>query len=163
MDSKQKKFYLKAVCDGKVITVDQVEDIVFSQRMIGDGFSIVPSDGRIFSPVDGVISEVATTKHAYYITLDDHHKLLIHIGEDTLMLNGEGFTVNVEKGQRVEKGDLLGTIDLEVMKEKNHDIVISTIILFNNAYELDVRTYPQPDALANETLACEVVSTLKQG
>lgn len=156
LTDKQNILKLNALCDGEIISVEDVGDIVFSEKMIGDGYSIIPSDGRIYSPVDGRISEVAATKHAYYITLEDDNKILIHIGEDTLLLNGEGFTVNTEKGSKIKKGDLLGTVDLDYMKQENHTIVISTILLFNNKFEMNVINYPGKDAKANETLACEI-------
>lgn len=150
------KLRLTAICDGEVISVEDVEDIIFSKKMIGDGFAMLPKNGEIYSPVDGRINEVAATKHAYYINLDDDNKILIHIGEDTLLLNGRGFTVNVEKGMKVSKGDLLGTIDLDLMKQENHTIVISIIFLFNSENVVEVMTYPQKDAKAVETLACDI-------
>src|SRR5699024_12750902 len=103
---------------------------------------------KIYTPVDVLINEVAATKHDYYINLDDDNKILIHIGEDTLLLNGRGFTVNVENGMKVSKGDLLGTVDLDLMKKENHTIVISIIFLYNSENDVEVKNYTKKYAKA---------------
>lgn len=156
MEKNINKLSLSAVCDGEIISIEDVDDLLFSEKIIGDGYAILPTSGEIYSPVDGQINEVAATKHAFYISLEDDNKILIHVGEDTLLLNGEGFTVNVNNGKNIKKGDLLGTIDLDFMKKKNNKVVISTIFLFNSNNHIEVTTYTEKNAKANETLACDI-------
>lgn len=157
MTDDQKQLKLPAVCDGEIIDISKSNDSIFSEKMIGDGYAILPSDGNIYAVVDGVISEVAATKHAFYIALEDNNKILIHIGEDTLFLKGEGFTVNVEKGSQIRTGDLLGSVDLDYLKDQGYDVSISVIFLFNDRIEMDVHSYPQKEAAAKETLACDII------
>ncbi|WP_347299848.1 PTS glucose transporter subunit IIA [Dolosigranulum savutiense] len=152
----QQSLTLKAVVDGDIIPIETVADAIFSERMIGDGYGIVPKSSVIYSPVDGMISEVAITKHAYYIELDSGYKILIHIGENTVLLNGEGFSTQVEKGDHIAVGEQLGNVDLEFLKEKGYDVTISVIFLFDKSLSLEVKTYPQADATAMDTIACQV-------
>ena len=89
---------------GQAVALDQVPDEVFSQRVLGDGMAIVPTEGRIYSPVDGEISSVAETKHAYGFTSDDGLEVLVHFGLETVALKGEGFTPRVKEGDRARPG-----------------------------------------------------------
>lgn len=154
--AKKENLKLNAIMDGQIIPVTEADDVVFSEKMIGDGYAVIPTSGDIYSPVAGVISKVAATKHSYYIQLEDDNKILIHVGEDTLLLNGKGFTVNVEKGSQIAPGDLLGTVDLDVMEEEDCKIVVSTIFLFNKDLDVDVTVYPNEAAVATKTPACVI-------
>lgn len=156
MTDQQKQLKMPAVCDGEIIDISKSNDIIFSEKMIGDGYAMIPSGGNIYAVVDGIVSEVAATKHAFYITLEDDNKVLIHIGEDTLFLKGEGFTVNVDKGSQIKTGDLLGTIDLAFIKDQGYDVSVSVIFLMNKNLDINVQSYPQKKAIAKETLACDI-------
>lgn len=94
---------LSAVTDGEIIPVEQVEDDLFSQKMIGDGYAIKPTSEVVYAPVSGKLIEVADAKHAYYIETDTGLKILIHIGIDTVLMNGQGFQTSLEKNVWVEK------------------------------------------------------------
>lgn len=113
---------------GKIIPLEKVNDAVFSEKVLGDGVAIELSDGKIVSPVDGTVSTVAETLHAYGLKSDDGTDVLIHIGLDTLKLKGEGFKSYVKAGDKVKKGDILAEVDLKHLKDKGFDITTPVII-----------------------------------
>jgi PTS system beta-glucosides-specific IIC component len=119
---------------GKVISLDDVPDKVFASRALGEGVGIIPTDGTIVAPVSGVLATVAGTGHAYGIKTDDGVEVLIHVGIDTVRLKGEGFTVHVTKGERVTRGEVLGTVDLEVVKAAGYDA--TTMVVVTNTKNL---------------------------
>ncbi|HEY5482330.1 MAG TPA: glucose PTS transporter subunit IIA, partial [Propionibacteriaceae bacterium] len=123
---------------GKVISLDDVPDKVFASRALGEGVGIIPSDGTIVAPVSGVLATVAGTGHAYGIKTDDGVEVLIHVGIDTVRLKGEGFTVLVAKGERVTRGEVLGTVDLEVIKAAGYDP--TTMVVVTNTKNLTAVT-----------------------
>jgi glucose-specific phosphotransferase system IIA component len=104
--------------NGTIMPMEEVHDEIFSKEMMGSGIAIVSTDGKYYSPVDGTISMVFPTKHALGIISVDRQELLLHIGIDTVMLKGEGFTSYVNQGDRVAKGDLLLEVDISFLKEK---------------------------------------------
>ncbi len=97
--------------DGKIITLDEVEDKTFSSRAMGDGFAIIPSGKDIFAPVSETLTLAFPTGHAYGIQTDDGKEILIHIGMDTVELDGMGFDCKAKQGQKIKQGDLLCTFD----------------------------------------------------
>lgn len=113
---------------GEAEDLSKVNDEVFSQKMMGDGAAVVPSDGTIYAPVDGTITVAYATKHAYGLTSDDGAEVLIHIGLDTVNLKGQHFESFVEQGQKVKKGDKLGTIDLDAVKKAGYDTTVMIVI-----------------------------------
>lgn len=116
--------------NGNVIPISEVADPVFSQKMMGDGFGVDPTDGEVYSPVDAKILSVFPTKHALGLKLDNGVDLLIHIGIDTVELEGKPFTVLVEEGDRVTPETLLVKVDLEALKEAGKKDTV--IIAFTN-------------------------------
>lgn len=119
---------------GQAEDLSQVNDEVFSQKMMGDGAAIVPSDGTIYAPVDGEITVAYATKHAYGLTSTDGAEVLIHVGLDTVNLKGEHFESFVEQGQKVKRGDKLGTIDLDAVKKAGYDTTIMVVITNTTNY-----------------------------
>jgi glucose-specific phosphotransferase system IIA component len=119
--------------EGKVVPIETVKDPVFSQKMMGDGFAIQPTNGTVVSPVDGQVISVFPTKHA--VTLKDRNgrEILIHVGLDTVSLKGEGFTSFVKDGQSVKKGQKLLEVDFESIKNKVPSII--TPVVFTNLSE----------------------------
>ncbi|OIU71327.1 PTS sugar transporter subunit IIA [Rossellomorea aquimaris] len=115
---------------GTVKSLEEVPDPVFSQKMMGDGIAIDPSEGKVVSPVDGEIMQLFPTKHAVGIKAKNGAELLIHIGLETVSMNGEGFEAHVSEGSKVSKGDALITFDLDLVKEKAKS-TITPIILTN--------------------------------
>lgn len=123
--------------NGKVIPLDQVPDPVFSDKVLGDGCAVIPDDGKIYSPVDGEISSIAETKHAYGFSSDNGLEILVHFGLETVALKGEGFTSLVEVGQKVKVGDLIAEVDLDVLKQ--HNINLTTpVLICDGADELEM-------------------------
>lgn len=116
--------------NGKVVDITEVSDPVFSQKMMGEGIAIEPSDGNVVSPVDGVVVQVFPTKHAVGLKTKSGLELLIHIGLETVNLDGEGFEAFVKAGDKVKRGDKLVSFDLEIIKEKATS-TISPLIITN--------------------------------
>lgn len=125
---KNKKQIITAPLSGTVIPIEEVPDEVFSQKILGDGIAIIPENGKIYSPVDGVVSSIADTHHAYGFTSDDGLEVLVHFGLDTVSLGGEGFTPRVKEGDRVKKGDLVAEVDTELIKERGLNTVTPVLI-----------------------------------
>ncbi len=113
---------------GRIFPLSEVPDPVFSEKVLGDGCAILPTDGRICSPVDGIISSVAETGHAYGITSDDGLEVLVHFGLETTALKGDGFTVHVKEGDRVKKGDLIAEADITMMKTLGLNLLTPVLI-----------------------------------
>lgn len=131
---------------GEIISIDKVPDQVFSEKMLGDGFAIIPSGNKVYAPIAGEIKVLFPTLHALAIETPQGLELLIHIGIDTVELKGEGFTAHVKLGDMVKQGDLLITFDKEIIETKatsiitpilitNMDIVSSITIDYGNKEE----------------------------
>ena len=114
--------------DGTPESLTKANDQVFSAKLMGDGAAVIPSDGTIYSPVTGTVTIAYETKHAYGIKSDDGAEVLIHIGLDTVNLKGEHFESFVKQGQRVNKGDKLGTVDLDAVKKAGYDTTVMVVI-----------------------------------
>ena len=133
---------LKAMVNGEVISVTEVKDDVFSSCMLGKGIAIHPTDGVVIAPVDGEISvTMEGTNHAVGIRIAEGFDLLIHIGLDTVSLNGEGFTSHISMGQKVKAGDKLITFDKALVESKGLCSDVILIALDNPALPaLDFKT-----------------------
>lgn len=116
--------------DGTLLNIEKVNDEVFSKKLTGEGVAVIPSSNSIYSPVSGKILTVFSTKHALGIMSDDGVELLIHVGINTINLNGEHFSSFVEEGSRVEKGSKLLEVDFDSLKEKGYDP--TTVIVVTN-------------------------------
>lgn len=122
------KTEIKAPAEGKIISLDQVNDEAFSSGILGKGVAIVPNSGKICSPVNGTVAMVYPTGHAIGIKSEQGAEILIHIGMDTVSLNGDGFSIQAVQNQTVAAGDLLITADLEKIKSAGLDITTPVII-----------------------------------
>ena len=120
-----------SVADGEVINIEDVKDPVFSQKMMGDGFAVEPENGHIVSPVAGKVTSVFPTKHALGLVTDNGLEVLVHIGLDTVSLEGKPFEVKVSECQTVAAGDLLVEADLDAIRAAGRET--STIVVFTNA------------------------------
>ncbi|MGG4411230.1 PTS glucose transporter subunit IIA [Niallia taxi] len=130
-NSEESKFILPL--EGKLLPIEEVPDPVFSQKMMGDGAAIDPTNGTLISPVDGQVVNIFPTKHAISLMDINGREILIHVGLDTVTLKGEGFTSHVEDGQKVKQGQKLMDIDFEAIKDKVPSII--TPIIFTNLKE----------------------------
>lgn len=120
---------------GKVKDLSEVEDEVFSSGMLGNGIAIEPTNGQVNSPVDGIVTTVFPTKHAIGVTNDDGVEILIHIGMDTVELNGEGFESFVKQNERVKKGDLLIRVNLDKIKAAGLSMITPIVVTNSNSYK----------------------------
>lgn len=121
---------LVAVANGEVIAIEAVADPVFSGKMMGDGFAVEPTDGTIVSPVNGTIKSVFPTKHAIGIETKDGVEVLVHMGIDTVSLEGKPFSVKVKEGDQVQAGQVLAQVDLEALQQA--DKKATMIVVFTN-------------------------------
>ena len=143
-----------SVADGEVIALEQVKDPVFSQKMMGDGFAVEPANGNIVSPVSGTVSSIFPTKHALGLVTEAGLEVLVHIGLDTVSLEGKPFTVHVAEGQKVAVGDLLVTADLDAIREAGRET--STIVVFTNADAIQSVKLEQTGSIAANTVVAKV-------
>ena len=125
---KDNKVKIVAQQSGKAISITEVPDPVFSGKVLGDGVAIVPSSNEVLAPVSGTIAQVAHTKHAIGIESDDGLEVLVHLGIDTVKLEGEGFTCYVEVGQHVNAGDKLMDMDLAFIQSRGLSTISPCII-----------------------------------
>ena len=145
---------IETVADGEVIAISDVKDPVFSQKMMGDGFAVEPENGNIYSPVAGTITSIFPTKHALGLLTDSGLEVLVHIGLDTVSLEGKPFEVHVAEGQKVAAGDLLVTADLEAIKAAGRET--STVVVFTNAQAIKSVTVETFGKVAVKTVVAKV-------
>lgn len=124
--------------EGEVIPLEKVPDDVFSQKMVGDGFAVIPKSDEIFAPADGKISMIFDTKHAFTIETANGAELLVHMGLDTVRLNGAPFEINVQVGDTVKLGDKIGTMNRAEIEKAGYKIV--TPVVIGNADEFGAIT-----------------------
>ena len=163
-----------APLSGQAIPLEQVPDDVFSQKILGDGIAIIPTDGKIYAPVDGEIATVAETLHAYGFTSEDGLEILVHVGLDSVKLKGEGFTSHVQVGDKVKAGQLVAEVDLKflisqgvpattpvLICEGAEDAQLNTVTGDVKAGKTKVITLGEEQAIAAE--AVEEVPAKKKG
>ncbi|MGO3371739.1 glucose PTS transporter subunit IIA [Pseudolactococcus laudensis] len=127
---------------GTVKDLSEVADEVFSSGMLGKGIAIEPTNGQVNSPVDGIITTVFPTKHAIGVTSDEGVEILIHIGMDTVEMNGEGFESFVKQNERVKKGDLMMRVDLDKIKAAGLSSITPVVVTNSTIYK-DISTVAQ--------------------
>lgn len=135
---------LYAPMRGEVLPVEKSEDPMFASKALGDGIAVNPSDGTVYAPCDGILSLLYDTKHALGITADCGADILIHVGIDTVQLNGEGFEAFAVQGDRIRKGQKLLTADLALIKEKGFRT--QTMMILPDADKITATITPAADA-----------------
>ncbi|MFE2532175.1 glucose PTS transporter subunit IIA [Streptomyces sp. NPDC059371] len=143
----RKGLELTAPVAGRVVGLGEVEDPVFASRALGEGVGIEPSDGHVVAPVDGELITVADTGHAFGIRTANGVEVLIHVGIDTVKMQGEGFDVRVAAGQKVSAGDLLAEVDLGAVRAAGHPAVTLMTVL-NTADMTSVEPHTGQDVTA---------------
>ncbi|WP_017548976.1 PTS sugar transporter subunit IIA [Salinicoccus carnicancri] len=126
-----KTLEIKSPMNGSYVPLEDIPDPVFAEKMMGEGFGIDPSHGEVVAPVDGVIMQVFPTNHAIGIKTDNGVEVLIHIGLETVAMEGKGFEGFVSEGDRIEVGDKLVTFDIDLVKEEANS-TISPVIITNS-------------------------------
>jgi len=125
---KKKGEVLLPAMKGEVVGLDQVPDAVFSQRMLGDGYAVIPSEGVVIAPVSGVVVQIFPTNHAFGIVTDSGLEVLVHIGIDTVEMKGEGFKRLVEVDTKVTAGTPIIEVDLALVKLKAKSAITPVVI-----------------------------------
>ena len=114
--------------EGEIIPITEVNDQVFASKMMGEGFAVLPSNGTIKAPISGIVKMIAPTKHAIGIVTDDGMELLLHLGIDTVELNGAPFNLTIKEGEMIQQGQVIGTIDLKRIEENDKDATVMVVI-----------------------------------
>ncbi|GAA0511738.1 PTS glucose transporter subunit IIA [Tatumella terrea] len=117
-----------APLSGEIVNIEDVPDVVFAEKIVGDGVAIRPNGSTIVAPVDGTIGKIFETNHAFSIESDNGIELFVHFGIDTVELKGEGFTRIASEGQKVKKGDIVLEFDLPFLEEKAKSTLTPVVI-----------------------------------
>lgn len=133
----EKRLQICSPLNGKAVPLDSVPDPVFSERVLGDGCAVIPTDGKIYSPVNGEISSIAETNHAYGFSSEDGLEVLVHFGLETVALKGEGFMPHVAVGDKVKIGDLIAEVDTALLKSKGINL-ITPVLVCDGADDLEM-------------------------
>lgn len=139
-----------APVNGTVKCLESVNDGMFSEKIMGDGIVVIPSDGNFYSPVTGILESVFPTGHAYGIRTEAGEEILIHIGLDTVELKGNGFQAHVKQGQKIHMGDPLATVDLEKVKASGYST--ATMVIVTSGQAILSRARENMDIHAREPL-----------
>jgi PTS system glucose-specific IIA component len=126
---KRKVREVMSPVDGQIVALESVNDEVFSQKLVGDGVAVIPMSNRFKAPIDGVVSKIFSTNHAYSIKSPKDLEVMVHIGLETVSLEGKGFTRMVNEGDEVKAGDVIIEADLTYIREHAKDIITPIIIL----------------------------------
>ena len=145
---------VNAVADGDVKPITEVKDPVFAGKMMGDSFAVEPENGNIYAPVSGIVTSVFPTKHAFGLLTDNGLEVLVHIGLDTVALNGVPFSVKITEGQRVKAGELLVVADLAAIRSAGRETTI--IVAFTNTAEIKAVNLTQTGKVSANTPVAKV-------
>lgn len=127
-DSTPKEVQIYAPLSGEIVNIEDVPDVVFSEKIVGDGIAIRPNGDTIVAPVNGVIGKIFETNHAFSIESEEGIELFVHFGIDTVELKGEGFLRIAEEGQKVKVGDPIIKFDLALLSEKAKSVLTPVVI-----------------------------------
>ncbi|MHC5269429.1 N-acetylglucosamine-specific PTS transporter subunit IIBC [Enterococcus sp. LJL98] len=143
----EKEQDIYAVATGELIPIHEVADEVFSQKMMGDGFAVLPTEEQVYAPIAGKILNIFPTKHALGIQTASGVEVLLHMGIDTVSLKGEPFTLYVEEGQEIRRGQLIADVDLALLAEKERKSDL--IVVFTNPDKVEQLTVTPGEVKAN--------------
>ncbi|ACA30722.1 PTS glucose transporter subunit IIA [Histophilus somni] len=152
-ESKSIDVEIYAPISGTIVNIEDVPDVVFSEKIVGDGIAIRPTGNKIVAPVDGVIGRIFETNHAFSIESKDGVELFVHFGIDTVELKGEGFTRIVQEGQQVKRGETIIEFDLASLEAKAKSVL--TPLVISNMDEIN-----SMDKMFGEVVAGESVVLL---
>lgn len=135
LKGKNKEIMIGSPVKGKAVPVSEVNDPTFAEEILGKGVAVMPEDGKVCAPAAGEIGMVFDTLHAFSMTTREGVELLVHIGLETVGMKGKGFTAHAKAGDKVEKGDLIITADLDVIKGEGLDTIIPVIVCNTDEYK----------------------------
>ena len=124
-----------APIEGEAVVSAEISDPTFAEEMLGKGMAIRPAVGKVYAPVDATVAMVFGTKHAISLVSEGGAEILIHVGLDTVSLNGEPFTIHVEADQKVKKGDLIAEFDMDAIKAAGLETITPVIICNSDDYK----------------------------
>ncbi|ENZ04056.1 PTS sugar transporter subunit IIA [Clostridium thermobutyricum] len=153
-NKKDSELSLIAPATGKIVPISEIPDPVFAQKMAGDGIGIDVTGDTIVAPADGTVSLIFKTKHAFAMTLNNGIELLVHVGLETVALNGEGFEQLIEQGTTVKAGTPILKIDRELIKSKGCPLVTPVLITNVDATK-SLTPIANGDAVAGQTSIIE--------
>ena len=139
---------------GTAVAITEVPDPIFIEKILGDGIAIVPTEGKVVSPVDGTVSKVAETGHIYAVTSDNGVEVVIHVGLETVALNGKCFQIHVKEGDKVSAGDKLLSFDPEKIKAHGYEKTCILVVTNGDEYP-DMKLHTGMDAVQGETVIAE--------
>lgn len=150
---KNKKYEILAPMSGKAVSITETPDDVFSGKILGDGVTILPENGEVVAPVDGTVVNIAHSYHALCIEGDAGAEVLVHLGIDTVELDGKGFTCHVKQGEHVKAGQKLMDMDLDFIREKGYNT--SSPCIVTNGDEVKNLTAQTGAAQAGKTVVIQ--------
>lgn len=156
LDLSQLPLVLPAIVDGELFPLSATDDPIIGQSLIGQGYAIRPISEQIYAPIVGEVTHVAPTRHALTLTTPSGESLLIHVGINTIELKGKAFKAHVEQGDRIEVGDLLLTVDLAYLAEKEYSNYVCLIILDQPGRQLEISLPEQREVEALVSPALKV-------
>ncbi|VTM25588.1 Glucose-specific phosphotransferase enzyme IIA component [Stutzerimonas stutzeri] len=151
--SKEKKSVeveIYAPLSGEIVNIEDVPDVVFSEKIVGDGIAIRPKGNKIVAPIDGVIGKIFETNHAFSMESKEGIELFVHFGIDTVELKGEGFTRIAQEGQAVKRGDTVIEFDLELLESKAKSVL--TPVVVSNMDEISNIEKKSGEVVAGESI-----------
>ena len=155
-EKEQKKVY--APVAGKVVSLQEVPDDAFANEMFGKGFAVIPENGDIYAPISGkIIAIQEPSLHAYGIVGEDGTEIMLHVGIDTVEMNGEGFETYVKTGDQIKAGDKLGKFDLDLVKEKGYETHVMVIFCNSETLELGEKNVSEVKDLGEPVLSYQLV------
>ena len=155
--SKEKKSVeveIYAPLSGEIVNIEDVPDVVFSEKIVGDGIAIRPKGNKIVAPIDGVIGKIFETNHAFSMESKEGIELFVHFGIDTVELKGEGFTRIAQEGQAVKRGDTVIEFDLELLESKAKSVL--TPVVVSNMDEISNIEKKSGEVVAGESIVLVV-------
>lgn len=155
-DSKAVEVVVYSPISGEIINIEDVPDVVFSEKIVGDGVAIRPNGNKIVAPIDGVIGKIFETNHAFSMESKEGVELFVHFGIDTVELKGEGFTRIAQEGQEVKRGETIIEIDLALLEQKAKSVL--TPVVISNMDEISNLDKKVGEVVAGES----VILTLKK-
>ncbi|HHF3673044.1 TPA: PTS glucose transporter subunit IIA [Haemophilus influenzae] len=149
-ENKSMEVEIYAPISGEIVNIEDVPDVVFSEKIVGDGVAVRPIGNKIVAPVDGVIGKIFETNHAFSMESKEGVELFVHFGIDTVELKGEGFTRIAQEGQSVKRGDTVIEFDLALLESKAKSVL--TPIVISNMDEISCIVKKSGEVVAGESV-----------